>query len=603
MTASPRPRPAGAHRKDLPYADVVTAYVDIEGTTSRHRVAELLADLVGRAPPALLAKLVYLTQGKLYPDFLGVEVGLAERLALRSVAQAADASEEQVQRMLATTGDLGLAAERLLSERGHRPGRPLTLSEVYDHLERIARAAGKGAILRKVELLRELIADATPQEAKYLIRTATGKLRLGVADMTLLDVLATVYAGGRQARRIVERAYNLTSDLGLVATELAEGGLERVSALKPEPGRPIRPMLAQRLAAAGEILRRMGGICAAEYKYDGERVQVHRLADGGVVVFSRRLENITHQYPELTEVLRAGLRPRTAILEGEVVAVEPGSLDMRPFQELMHRKRKHRIEEAMADYPVALAAFDLLYADGTDYTPEPYPGRRRALAQAIETSPALWLATQEIVTSEEQLEGFFQRAVADGAEGLVCKSVADSSTYRAGGREWQWIKYKREYVSAMTDTVDLVVVGALYGRGRRAGAYGSLLLAAYDPDADLFRAVTKCGAGFSDQDLQVELPRRLRALEVPHRHARVDSRLTPDVWLVPELVIEVLGAEITLSPIHTVALGEFRAGSGLAIRFPRFTGKYRDDKQPEDATTVGELAEMYRHQRTRRAAS
>ncbi|MBI4493296.1 MAG: ATP-dependent DNA ligase [Chloroflexi bacterium] len=578
------------------YSEVVKAYAEIEHTTSRQRIGDLLAALIARTPPEVLGRLVYLTQGKLYPDFVGVEMGLAERLALRAVARALDASEEQVRKNLAATGDLGATAEQVLRRKGHRARRPLSVGEVYERLDRLARSAGPGAQGQKIELLRELVGDASPEEARYLVRTATGKLRLGVADMTLLDVLAMVYAGGKQARPVIERAYNLTSDLGLVATELAEGGLERLAALKPQPGRPIRPMLAQRLGSPSEIMQRMGGACAAEYKYDGERVQVHRLADGQVAIFSRRIEDITHQYPDVLESVRKHLRPRSAIFEGEVVAVEPGTGELRPFQELMHRKRKHRVQEAIEAYPVALVAFDLLYADSVDYTPHPYPKRRAVLSKAIESTPSLCLATQEVVRSAETLERFFLKAVADGAEGVVCKNVSEHATYRAGAREWLWIKYKREYVSAMADTVDLVVVGALHGRGRRGGTFGSLLLAAYDPEADVFRAVTKCGSGFSDQDLQQDLPRRLEPLELPHRHPRVDSRLVPDVWFVPEVVIEVIGAEITLSPTHTAALGQFRPGSGLAIRFPRFTGRYRDDKRPEDATTVAELAEMYRRQ-------
>lgn len=602
--ASARPghaSPQEAKRPDLPYAGIVAAYAEIERTTSRTRITEVLADLLRRSPVDLIGKLVYLTQGKLYPDFIGVEIGLAERLAVRAVAGASGQSEEAVRQFLAATGDLGLVTERLLSEAGHRPVRALGLAEVYDHLERIARASGPGAIRQKVELLRELIKSASPEEAKYLVRTATGHLRLGVADMTLVEVLAQVYGGGKPARPIVERAYNLTSDLGFVATEIARGGLERLAGLTPQPGRPVRPMLAQRLPSAADILRHLGGACAAEYKYDGERVQIHRLEDGGIVLFSRRLENITHQFPDVIEELQPNLKPRTAILEGEVVAVEPGSMELRPFQELMHRKRKHRIEEAIAEYPVALVLFDLLFADGTDFTREPYPRRRAALVQAVTPAPGIQFAKHEVIDSVEALEQYFEQAVTEGAEGLVCKSVADASVYRAGAREWLWIKLKREYVGAMTDTVDLVVVGALYGRGRRAGAYGSLLLAAYDPEADVFRAVTKCGTGFTDHDLKEELPKRLRPLEIPHRHPRVDSRVTPDVWFTPQQVLEVLGAEITLSPIHTAALGQFRANCGLAIRFPRFTGRYRDDKQAEDATTVAELAEMYRQQRAQRA--
>lgn len=584
------------------YAEIVRTYEAIEQTSSRQRITDLLSDLLRRTPPALIGRLVFLTQGRLAPEFAGLEMGLAERLAARAVAQTGGVTEEEVRQLLASMGDLGLVAEHVLARCHHHPAPSLEVEEVWERLNAIARSSGQGAVGRKVRLLRELLQEATPREARYLLRTVTGKLRLGVADMTLLDALARISEPERQVRAVLERAYNLTSDLGFVAEVLVAGGLRRLETLGPQPGRPIRPMLAQRLHDAAEIMERMGGTCAAEDKYDGERVQLHRRDDGELVLFSRRLENITHQYPDVLRSVQPSLRARSAIVEGEVVAVEPGTDELRPFQELMHRRRKHRIEEAMTQYPVVLIAFDLLYADGEDFTGRPYPQRRQALERVLDPSAEVWLARQRVVHSAAELEACFLQAIADGSEGLVCKSVAPTSTYRAGAREWLWIKYKREYVSEMADSVDLVVVGALYGRGRRAGTYGSLLLAAYDPEADVFRATTKCGSGFSDRDLYEELPRRLKPLVLPHRHPRVDARLTPDVWFVPEQVIEVIGAEVTLSPVSSAALGQLQAGSGLAIRFPRFTGRYRDDKRPEDATTVGELIEMYRQQRRRGTA-
>jgi DNA ligase-1 len=241
---------------------------------------------------------------------------------------------------------------------------------------------------------------------------------------------------------------------------------------------------------------------------------------------------------------------------------------------------------------VSLFCFDLLYADGEDLTRLSYRERRARLAAAVRPAPTLRLATAEEAADVAALETVFQQAVADGCEGLDCKSLAPDAGYRAGARGWLWIKLKRDYRTELSDTMDLVVVGALYGRGRRAGVYGALLLAAYDAATDTFQTVTKCGAGFSDADL-AGLPTRLAPLVRAERPARVDSPQTPDVWFEPDMVIEVLAAEITPSPNYTAgrgALGE----SGLALRFPRFTGRWRDDKSPEDATTTDELVQLYR---------
>jgi DNA ligase 1 len=395
---------------------------------------------------------------------------------------------------------------------------------------------------------------------------------------------------------MLERAYNICCDIGLVAGILVTQGLQAVEQLHVRPGNPVRVMLAQRLSSAAEILAKLGGTCAAEYKYDGMRVQAHRSADGQLELFTRRLERVSSQFPDVVEMLQSRLRPREAILEGEVVAADPVSGELRPFQEVMFRRRKHGIAEAVRDVPVSLFCFDLLYADGEDLTRLPYTQRRERLAQAISLSAQLQLTTETHVTDAAALDAAFEQAITDGCEGLVCKSLAASAGYQAGARGWLWIKLKRDYRTELSDTLDLAVVGALWGRGRRRGVYGALLLAAYDPDTDTFPTVCKCGTGFSDADLAA-LPARLAPLERPQRPARVDARREADIWFEPGLVLEVLGAELTLSPTHTAGWGQVKADAGLALRFPRFTGRYRDDKSAEDATTVEEILQLYRSAR------
>jgi DNA ligase-1 len=440
-------------------------------------------------------------------------------------------------------------------------------------------------------LLAGLLAGATPKEAKYIARTVTGNLRLGIADMTVLDALAIAYGGGKEARELVERAYNISSDLGRVAKNVAEKGLKGIKKFQVLVGEPIRPMLAERLSSPEEILEKLGGRCIAEYKYDGERIQIHK-KDDEIVLFSRRLESISSQYPDAVRLMQKHVKAKDAILEAECVAVDIDTGEMRPFQELMHRRRKYGIEKAMEEYPVSLFMFDALYVDGKDLTLKPYPIRRQALENAIKRSERVKIAEHLITSDVKELEKFFLEAIENGCEGLVCKSIAEDSVYQAGARGWLWIKYKRDYKSEMTDTVDLVVVGAFHGRGKRAGTYGALLLAAYNPGNDTFETVTKCGTGFSDEDL-ANLPKNMKKHVFSHKHPRVQSLIKADVWFEPAAVIEVLGAEMTLSPIHTCAMDAIRKGSGLAIRFPRFTGNYRFDKSAENATTVNEMKEMY----------
>ena len=573
------------------YQRLVDAYERISATTKRTEMTEILVGLLRETPPELVRQMVYLTQGKLYPEFVPVEMGMAERLALKAVAAATGFSDDEVRASLASTGDLGQTAQDLLEKARLAPKPTLQIEDVYRHLDGIARTSGPGSVARKIDLMADLLRRSTPIEAKYILRTATGKLRLGLADMTLLDSLAIAYGAGKQARPELERAYNLCSDLGEVATAVATGGVAAVRRFRLQPQKPIRPMLAQRMRSPKDILNKLSGSCQAEYKYDGERLQIHRLGDR-VTIYSRRLEDVTRQYPDAAQFVLSSVKAREAIVEAEAVAMNPDTGELRPFQELMHRRRKYGVEKAVAQYPVVLYAFDLIYRDGKDLTPLPFPQRRLALTEVVTPSTELQPIPSKIVSSVDALEEFFQEAISEGCEGLVCKSLKPDSVYEAGARGWNWIKYKREYVSEMTDTVDLVVVGALHGRGKRGGTYGALLLSVYDPKTDTFPTVTKCGTGFTDEDL-AELPRRLEPYRIDHRHPRVDARMKPDVWFVPALVIEVLGAEITLSPTHTADWGVLKPETGLAIRFPRFAGRYRFDKAPEDATTAEEIMQMY----------
>jgi len=575
------------------YQVVAAAYRDLEQASGRLILIDRLAVLLAQTPEELLPKVCYLCQGLVAPEFAAVDLGLAEKLALRAVATATGVEPVEVVAAVREAGDLGQAAEQLLAATAGEREPSLNVDTVVDTLHEIARAGGSGSQGRKLGLLADLLALATPLEARYLLRLVTGNLRLGIGTPTILDALAQVYTGSRKDRPVLERAYNICCDLGLVAATLASGGLTAVQKLQVRPGNPVRVMLAQRLSDAGEILTRLGGQCMAEYKYDGMRLQAHRTADGHIELFTRRQERVSSQFPDVVELLQTGLGPREAILEGEVVAYDAAAGELRPFQEVMFRRRKHGIAEAARDVPIGLFCFELLYADGEDFTGLPYLERRTRLADAITLSDRLRLTTAMEVATAPALDAAFEQAVADGSEGLVCKATGSTAIYQAGARGWLWIKLKRDYRTELADTVDLVVVGAYAGRGRRRGTYGAVLLAAYNPDAELYQTVGRCGTGFSDAELAA-LPARLAPLIRAERPARVDSRVPADVWFEPSLVLEVLSAELTLSPNHTAGWGQLKDDGGLSMRFPRFTGRWRDDKEPQDATTSQQLVELYR---------
>ncbi len=577
------------------YSEVAASYSELEGLSGRIEITKVLSELLRATPVAELAPLVYMTQGKLRPDYEGVELGLAEKLALRAIAGASGTRLDKVYSTYVKHGDIGAAAEVLLEDRsqGTLFSEALTLTRVYETLLRVARLSGSGSVEAKLRELASLLNDASPLEAKYIMRTVTGELRLGVADYTVLDAAAAAFLGGKDARPRIERAYNVHPDLGFIISTAAARGLAGVDEVKVEVGVPIRPMLAERLSSAQAIVEKMGGkVVAAEYKLDGERLQIHR--DGkDVKLFSRRLEVVTSHYPDAADLVRKHVGARKAILEAEVVAIDEDTGEYLPFQELMHRRRKHGVEEAMAEYPVALNFFDILLAGTTDLTGKPYTVRRKRLQQTVEQTPRTRPVPAVSSSDPAELEKFMEDAITGGCEGLVVKDPG--SPYRAGAREFAWIKLKREYRSELTDTLDLVVIGAFHGRGRRAGTFGTFLLGTYDRKREIFTSIAKVGTGFSDEDL-ARFPRLLGPYESHVRPPGVESDMVPDVWFRPHLVIEIIAAELTLSPIHTAARGRVRPEAGISLRFPKFTGKVRDDKRPEDSTTVEEIVEMYQHQ-------
>jgi len=468
----------------------------------------------------------------------------------------------------------------------------MTVECVYTSYDMIARTAGSGSQETKLRMISSLLNDATAGEGRYIIKFVMGQLRLGIADYTVLDALALAFTGDKSNRQVLENAYNVSSDLGTVAKLLAAKGLGAVKSIKITLFKPIRPMLAERIGTAEAALERMEGKAAVEYKLDGERVQVHKGKDK-VELFSRRLEKITSHYPDVAAAVKS--IKSEVILEGEVVAINAVTGEYLPFQELMHRRRKHGVEEAMKNYPVVMNFFDVLYIDGQSKTELTYLQRRKLLKKMIEgiKDSTVRLIEQTIAKKPQEIDRFMATAIENGCEGVMIKQI--SSRYRAGAREYAWIKLKREYRSDLADTLDLVIVGALHGRGRRTGKYGALLLAAYEEKADMFQSVTKVGTGFTDVHLE-QFYRVLEQHVINQRHARVQTGMEMDVWFEPKIVIEVIASEITLSPSHTAALNALRPGYGLALRFPKFTGKIRDDKKPEDATTVDEIVTMYKKQ-------
>lgn len=579
----------------MDFTDIAKMFDRLESTSARLEMTAILADFFKDCNPDDLRSIIYLSQGKLHPDFYGVELGMADKLVLRAIAFTSGTKDSKVEEMWVKEGDPGAVAEKLIGTKKQMTlfSEPLTLDRVVKGLTLIETAEGKDSQDKKMKHLANLLHDSGPLEARYLCRIVTGRMRIGASTMTILDALSIAFAT-KEDRGSVERAFNVTCDLGLVAETICRSGIDGIQRIQVTIGNPIKVMLAERLPSIGEVVSKMGGECAIEYKYDGIRAQVH-IGKDSVKIYSRRLEDLTPNFPDIAQALREHFKGTEAIIEGECVAVDAETGYMQSFQEVTHRRRKHGMDDAVKEVPVRIFMFDMLYVDGKDMTTTPYLQRRSALTEWFDISDNVQMSTMRIVHSEDEGEEFFEEAITARCEGVMAKSISNDSIYRAGSRGFLWIKYKKDYQENLTDSFDLAVVGAFYGMGKRAGKYGALLMASYDPEIGRFGTVCKLGTGFDDAFLD-GMPALLDGYKTSERPSSLDAKMIPDVWFEPHVVLEVVAAEITVSPNHTAGMGMIKDDSGLGIRFPRFTGRVRDDKDAEQCTTVQEIMEMYEMQ-------
>src|SRR6266581_8465848 len=395
----------------MQFSRVVEVYDKIEATTKRLEMTDLLVGLLRGTPKEELDKVVYLTQGRIHPDYKGIELGLAEKLVIRVLAHATGLEDARIARSWKEKGDLGLVAEEVIAARRQKPleSTPLTTAKVYEHLDAIARESGEGSQDRKIRLLSDLLGNATPREAKYIVRMVVGQMRLGVADMTIIDALAATFAT-KQDRDRVERAYNVSSDLGEVARVLASAGLEGLETIHLKLFRPIRAMLAERLETLDEILKRLGR-CALEYKYDGLRVQAH-VSPEKIELFSRHLENITEQFPEIVRGLRSAIPNHEAIVEGEAVPIDSNTGEFLPFQEVSRRRgRNTDVDRIAKEIPVTLFTFECLLRDDEDFTPRTYDERRKTLESIVRVNDGIRFSTARVTDDVKQAEAFFDEAL------------------------------------------------------------------------------------------------------------------------------------------------------------------------------------------------
>lgn len=551
----------------MQYRKLVEVYKKIEATSSKLEKAGILAELFSETEDNLLEVLPFLITGEIFPPG-SRELGVGVGLLYNAVSFVSGVKKNEIENIVAEKGDIGRAIKAVFEKSKVQKTffvQALTVEKVYHNFEKIAEASGEKAQDRKIKYLVELFSAATDDEAMYLARTIVGELRIGVAEGIIIDAISKAF--GIDSKQ-VERAFMLCNNLGEVLKIAKKEGEEGLRKIKIEVGIPLRPMLALTAPSLEEAIKEFGK-CAIEIKYDGARVQIHK-KDSNVKIYSRRLEDITNALPDVVENVARAVKAREVILDGETVAIDKVTGRPKPFQELLHRlRRKYDIEKMREEIPFETFIFDVLYCNGKLMIDESFENRRKKLEEIIEPTKSFMLADQLVTNDVGEAEKFYENSLNLGHEGVMVKNLA--SPYVLGSRVGHMYKVK-----PVAETLDLVIVGALRGTGKRTGWLGSYYLAARDELGEL-RVVGRVATGLTEEDLD-KFTKLLTPL-IEYEHAN-------EVKVKPQIVVEVGYQEIQKSPKYD---------SGFALRFPRII-RIRDDKSVEEIDTLDRIDKLHRMQ-------
>lgn len=584
----------------------------IEKTSSRLTITEYLSELFKNLSLEEIEKASYLLQGRVAPLFERKEFGMAEKMVIKSAVLALNLDKKLFQKNYKKIGDIGKTVEYFKKQIQSFDKKDLSVLEVYDDLRKLAIAGGEGSQEIKISILAKLIRQLDSLSARYLIRIPLGVIRLGFSDMTVLDSFSWMVKGDKSHKTVIEKAYHVCPDLGLIGRIIKEKGIKGLKNIKPLVFTPIIMMRAERLSSGDEIIKQIGK-CAIEPKYDGFRLQVHFNTINSkkeVRLYSRSLDDVSYMYPDICEGVKRELKASQAIIEGEAIGFNRKTGSFLPFQETVQRKRKYDISKKAKEIPLKLFVFELLYLNGKSYLDNCFTERRYALSKIIKTSgninkDTLMLAPEEILDNGKKIELLFDDAVTKGLEGIIAKKL--NGIYQPGARAWNWIKFKRSYSSKIEDTIDCLVMGYDYGKGKRTKfGIGAFLVGVYDKKSDLYLTIAKIGTGLTDKEWR-KLKKQTEELKCEKKPSvySVDKQMNVDVWINPLLIVEIKADEITRSPTHTAGriMKKTKTGkalevdiAGYALRFPRLES-FRDDKRPEQATTLSELVKLYKRQR------
>lgn len=572
----------------MQFKELSQYFLKIENTKSRLEMTQIISDLFKKIGADEIDKVLYLLQGRICPLYVKKDFGIGERLLIKGIVSALNIERKYFMNTYEKTGDLGKTVEYFRKDISTIEENDMSISEVFSILEKITNLSGDRSQDTKNSFLISLIRALDPLSCRYIVRIPTNTLRLGFSDMTILDAFSWMLTGDKSLRPDIEKKYHVRPDIGYIGKKLKEKGIAGLDEVLPEIFTPIIMMRAERLSSGAEIISQIGE-CLIEPKYDGFRVQVHK-KNNEVMLFSRSLEDVSHMYPDVVEGIIKQVKVNEVILEGEAIGFNPQTGDFLPFQETVQRKRKYDIDEKAKEIPLKLFTFELLYADGVSYLEKILTDRRTKLEEIIQVSKnviedTILVAPKSLASDPQKVETLFEEAIGKGLEGIIAKKL--SGTYRPGARGWNWIKFKRSYSSKINDTIDCVVMGYDFGKGKRTGfGIGAFLVGVYDPDADTFLTVAKIGTGLTDDEWrflkQKIVDQKLITPKMPKSYL-VEKTQECDVWIDPQIVVEIKADEITKSPVHTAK---------LALRFPRLS-RFRDDKDVLDITSITELEKMF----------
>ncbi|KAL5234406.1 hypothetical protein ACI65C_001816 [Semiaphis heraclei] len=615
------------HDQPTPYSALTKTLLCIEEVSGRLKIIEILSNyfrsVIAINPKDLLPS-VYLCLNKVCPDYIGLELGIAETTLLKAIVQTTGRSMAQVKAEVKKTGDLGIVAEKSKSNQKtmFKPAR-LTVKSVFDKLKDISEMTGHAVTVKKLDKIQSMFIACQDSEARFLMRSLAGKLRIGLAEQSVLQALGLACTMTpppqdfppkilNAAKTMSEEKFKKTYDantliikttycespnLDVIIPIILEVG---VSALpencKLTPGIPLKPMLAHPTKGVHEVLSRFDGLkFTCEWKYDGERAQIHLTEDGNICIYSRNQENNTSKYPDIINRLDSvkGPNVKSFVMDSEAVAWDRENKKIMPFQILSTRKRKNA-NEADIKVQVCVYMFDLLYLNGESLVKRPFCERRQLLRENfIEVEEQFLLATSLDTTKMEEVQDFLEESIKGNCEGLMVKTLEEEATYEIAKRSRNWLKLKKDYLDGVGDTIDLVVLGGYLGRGKRTGTYGGFLLACYDPDSEEYQSICKIGTGFSDEDLQTHTEFfQQHIIDGPKSYYRFDQSHEPDHWFETSQVWEIKCADLSLSPVHRAAIGIVDPEKGISLRFPRFL-RIREDKSVEQSTSAQQIAELY----------